>query len=405
MSTPKVSVIIPAYNGGDYLGEAIQSVLTQTYPHFELIVVDDASPKDASSLIGQFDDPRLKYIVHQQNQGAVAARKTGVDASSGAIIAFLDQDDLFHPEKLQAHVKFLEEHPAVGVTYNSRMECEGESRTIRSIWHPPDRATLADLVLGFPFAPSDTVLRRELALRDEIWDQSYVSSSNETIFNGAEIILGGRLALEGHQFASVGRALNYRRYHPRRVFSKVAARCSAELTCQQMILDDPRCPDEVRQLRNRAFMNTNLYWSYYAFAQEETALGHSLLREAVRLHPALVEGCPCELVKFFVHDSASDGSVEVKEHLKKLFAQLPPELAALSAQLDWAVGCAYLLRGAQAIMWNRTEEGQRCFAQAIQADAEFDEFFTQNLTRQLLNYQKEFGGNATQKVVERLVSY
>jgi glycosyltransferase involved in cell wall biosynthesis len=60
MSTPKVSVIIPAYNGADFLGEAIQSVLNQTYQNFELIIVDDASQDHTGDVIRQFDDPRVK---------------------------------------------------------------------------------------------------------------------------------------------------------------------------------------------------------------------------------------------------------------------------------------------------------------------------------------------------------
>ena len=154
-------------------------------------------------MIQRFDDARLKLIVHAKNQGAVAARKTGVDAASGEIIAFLDQDDLFHPEKLQAHVAFLEQHPEIGLTYNARFEIEAESRVIRGIWQPPQAVTLGDLVLGFPFSPSDTVLRREFAMRPEIWDQSFVLHGEEKIFNGGEIVFGGRLVLGGCKLASV----------------------------------------------------------------------------------------------------------------------------------------------------------------------------------------------------------
>jgi glycosyltransferase involved in cell wall biosynthesis len=97
MTTPTVSVIIPAYNGAEFLAATIQSVLDQTYSNFELIVVDDASTDDTSQVVQQFDDPRVKFIQHQENQGSDVARHTGLQASSGEIIAFLDQDDLFHP--------------------------------------------------------------------------------------------------------------------------------------------------------------------------------------------------------------------------------------------------------------------------------------------------------------------
>ncbi len=107
MYSPLISVIIPAYNQADFLGKAIQSVFDQTYSNFELIVVNDASSDHTSEVIKQFDDPRLKNIVHKKNRGLPGTRNTGIRAASGEIIALLDSDDIFHPEKLEAHVDFL----------------------------------------------------------------------------------------------------------------------------------------------------------------------------------------------------------------------------------------------------------------------------------------------------------
>ena len=405
MQLQTVSVIIPTFKGAQFLGEAIQSVLNQSYPHFELIVVNDLSPDRTDQVVDQFDDSRIKYIVHEENLGAVAARRTGVWASSGEIIAFLDQDDWFHQDKLVTHVNYLQQHSEIGVTYNARFEYEQEFKVVRKIWQPPDSVTLAELVLGFPFSPSDTVLRRKLALRDDIWDQSYVNRYGEMIFNGAEIIFGGRLALTGVKFANVGKALNFRRYHPRRVFSDILKRCETEIFCQSMILDDPRCPDDIRSMRDTAYMNTYLYWSYYAFSQNETALGQSLLRKAVGLKPALVKGQPCELVKFMMYDSASDSSIEMEEHLVMIFDQLPPEFSSLSTQFGWAKSQGYLIKGTQAIIWDRPELGRKSFAKAVEEAAKINDSFIQNLTRQLLNHQMTFGDEATENIIKNLVPY
>jgi glycosyltransferase involved in cell wall biosynthesis len=155
MNSPKVSVIIPTYNGKEHLGEAIQSVLDQTYQNFELLVVNDASPDDPAEVMAKFDDPRIRYIVHERNRGVDQARSTGIRSSSGEIVAFLDQDDYYHPEKLEAHVGFYEQHPKVGFTYNARFELNYSAKSIRTIWRPSRNITLADLVLWFPIAPSD----------------------------------------------------------------------------------------------------------------------------------------------------------------------------------------------------------------------------------------------------------
>jgi glycosyltransferase involved in cell wall biosynthesis len=402
MSVPKVSVIIPTYNGAEYLGEAIQSVLDQTYPHFELIVVDDVSPDQTAQVVGKFDDPRIRYLVHKDNRGAVEARKTGVHASSGEIIAFLDQDDYFHPEKLQVHAAFLKEHPEIGVTYNSRFVLAPAAQAVRSIWEPPLAVSLTDLVLGYPFAPSDTVIRRELALSEDIWDQSFVSRGSEMIFNGGEIVFGGRLAFSGSKFASVERALTYRRYHPRRVFSDLARRCQAELDCQQIILDDPRCPAEVRNLRAQAYMNTYLTFSFVAFAQEERDIGQVFLREAIRLNPSLIIGRPCELARSIANKIAADDSVEIEEQLEKFFDHLPPEYSELITQRDWATARSYLISGTQAVLWDRLDEGRSYLARAKELGAQADGPFVQNLAYQLLIYQREFGTEAKERVILNL---
>lgn len=402
MRSPFVSVIIPAYNGGDLLVEAIQSVLNQTYPHFELIVVDDLSPEPAELVVRKFNDRRLRCIIQQENQGAVAARRAGVHASSGEIIAFLDQDDLFHPEKLQTHVAFLNQHPEIDITYNSRFEINLGSESVRGIWVAPQTVTLTDLVMGFPFSPSDTVLRREAALREDIWDQSYVLNDGERIFNGGEIVFGGRLALAGCRFANVGRALNYRRYHPRRIYKGLSSRCKSERTCQEMILDDPRCPKDVQAIRDQAIMNTYLVWTYYAFAQGETAVGQEFLREAVHLNPSIVEGKPCKLVNFWVLYSAIDESIDPAEHLDALFSQLPVELSFVSSQLDWGVAYSYLIRGMQAVFWDNKEWGHSSVARAAELGAQVDNTLIDDLTYQLMAYKNEFGELAVQKVVQNL---
>ena len=151
MSNIRVSVIIPAYNQADFLGAAIQSVLAQTYPNFEIVVVDDASTDLSIEVVKQFDDPRIKLLMHEENRGLPASRNTGMRASLGEFIAFLDADDIFHPEKLESHVAFLDNNPDVGVSYNNRFNLNYSANTIRNLWHPPAEVNLADLVCGFPF--------------------------------------------------------------------------------------------------------------------------------------------------------------------------------------------------------------------------------------------------------------
>ncbi|WP_458189240.1 glycosyltransferase family 2 protein [Haladaptatus sp. NG-WS-4] len=106
---PAVSVVIPTYNREDTLGDAIDSVLGQTYTDFELIIVDDGSTDNTENAVKGYNDPRLRYVVHEQNMGVSEARNSGIRASNGDYIAFLDSDDRWRPNKLQRQIAALEQ--------------------------------------------------------------------------------------------------------------------------------------------------------------------------------------------------------------------------------------------------------------------------------------------------------
>ena len=105
MNTLLVSVIIPVYNRADILSRAILSVVKQTYENFELIIVDDCSTDNTGTVTRAFKDDRIIYIRHPQNKGAAAARNTGMSKAQGELVAFLDSDDEFLPEKLEKQVE------------------------------------------------------------------------------------------------------------------------------------------------------------------------------------------------------------------------------------------------------------------------------------------------------------
>lgn len=111
MSTPLVSVVIPFFDSAPYLGEAIESVLAQTHPAVEIILVDDGST-DASPKIAAGYAHRAT-LIRQANAGVGPARNAGVAATSGPLIAFLDADDLWEPDKLALQVSALAANPEV----------------------------------------------------------------------------------------------------------------------------------------------------------------------------------------------------------------------------------------------------------------------------------------------------
>lgn len=114
MSAPLVSVVVPNYNCGRFLRDAIDSVLQQSYAAREIIVVDDGSTDDSLAVLEPYGD-RIR-VVSQRNQGVSVARNTGIQHSRGELIAFLDADDMWRPEKLTKQVSLFQ-NPDVGLVY------------------------------------------------------------------------------------------------------------------------------------------------------------------------------------------------------------------------------------------------------------------------------------------------
>lgn len=127
---PLVSVIITSYNQARFLGDAIESVLTQSYSQFEVIVVDDGSTDNVLEVVARY--PRLRYI-RQDNQGLSAARNTGLRESNGAYVVFLDADDRLLPIAVETGVNCLRAHPKCGFVsgHYSVIKSDGSPKPLR----------------------------------------------------------------------------------------------------------------------------------------------------------------------------------------------------------------------------------------------------------------------------------
>ncbi|MEM9925687.1 MAG: glycosyltransferase family 2 protein [Cyanobacteria bacterium P01_D01_bin.50] len=115
---PTFTVVMPAYNAAAYLSQTIESVLSQTFTDFELIIIDDGSQDNTAAIADNYKnkDKRVKFLL-QSNQGVSATRNKGIDRSNSKYIAFIDADDKWFPDNLSFHFKHLEENPDLGVSY------------------------------------------------------------------------------------------------------------------------------------------------------------------------------------------------------------------------------------------------------------------------------------------------
>jgi hypothetical protein len=401
----KTSVIITAYKGAHLLGRAIESVLVQTHDDFELIVVDDASPDQTADVVRRYPDPRVRYIRHDTNRGANQAWVTGLDAARGDLIACLDQDDWFHPDKLRQHIAVYRRDPNVGVTYNARFELKPGSENIREIWLPPAHMSLADVVTGFPFAPTDMVMRRDWAQLEGLWDDTFAPPGEEVIVNGSEIIYCGLLHLSGCRFARIPRALNYRRRYAERKLSDIEARCLSELRCQEAILNDRRCPADIRAHAGRAFATTYVSWAVVAFAQQRAALAADFLKNAVRYDAALLAGRPAPLVTALMWAAVAGDSADHEVLVDRFFEHLPADLSSIAEQCEWAKFTGSLVRGVRSLMWDSLSEAAAAFERAAALQGVADEWFLRTASHQLLVFEAEQGTEAASRVKAELVGH
>jgi len=136
---PHVSVIIPLYQTQRYIAGALASVLAQTYADFEVIVIDDGSTDDGPAIARAISDPRIRVIT-QANRGLAGARNAGIAHARGAVLAFLDADDTWHPEKLDRHVRHLHANPSVGVSFSASRFIDDDGAPIGLIQKPTGTA-------------------------------------------------------------------------------------------------------------------------------------------------------------------------------------------------------------------------------------------------------------------------
>ena len=276
---PKVSVIIPTYNGAKYIKQAVDSVLAQTYDDYEIIVVDDGSTDDTAELLRPYGD-RITYL-YQENRKLPAARNTGIRAARGQYLAFLDSDDFFLPHKLAAQARCLDERPEVGLVASGHQYIDEAGRLLQESrpWLGRPAITLESILFG-GLAPVHAVL-----LRREWFDR--VGGFDEQFTYCEDSDLWFRLALAGCLTAWLPVVVCQYRIHalnmsrsPETHFSYL--RCALDKT-----FADPRLPDDLRRRRPQIDAQVDLSEAARLAAGGWEGAARERVQRAVATDPAL----------------------------------------------------------------------------------------------------------------------
>lgn len=168
-----ISVIMPAYNAAPFIGAAIGSVLAQSYPHLELIIVNDGSTDDTEQIIRQFNDPRI-WLETQPNAGPAAARNRGLKLAAGQFIVFLDSDDAMSPEFIADHLREFESHPETDLVYCDDQLVDADGKPMRIIerkeYAAPSEIVRELFLNGYPIVPFRTCIRKRVFDKIGLYD-------------------------------------------------------------------------------------------------------------------------------------------------------------------------------------------------------------------------------------------
>lgn len=174
MVEPKVSVIMPVFNGEEFLAEAIESILDQTLGDLELIVMSEHGTNEESlAIVEQFKDPRIRHVRNETRLGLIASLNEGIRLSRGKYIARMDSDDVSLPSRLEEQLRFMESNPKVGVvgTRVRYIDEDGKKGAVpRYFWRPG--AVRWDMMFNSPIPHPSAFMRRELVVSLRGYDPS-----------------------------------------------------------------------------------------------------------------------------------------------------------------------------------------------------------------------------------------
>lgn len=174
--SPKVSVVMAVYNGGPHVGEAVDSILAQTFHDFEFIIIDDGSTDETWDVLSQFEDPRLR-VVRQENKGQSVALNHGIRLAWGEYIARIDADDKSFPMRLEKQVAFMDAHSEVGLLGSGLLRVdEVNRRQYREIRPTSDRELRRTFPKYNPIMHSSAMIRRQALERVGLYREDLAGS-------------------------------------------------------------------------------------------------------------------------------------------------------------------------------------------------------------------------------------
>jgi glycosyltransferase involved in cell wall biosynthesis len=276
---PRVSVIIPTYNRSELLRVAVESVLAQTYPNIEIIVVDDGSTDDTATMMAQYAE-RVTYL-QQTNRGVAVARNTGFRAASGEYVTFLDDDDLIIPTKIERQMQVLASRAEVSLVHCGYYHTDEAGNSMDRVVLLPEGEVLRPLVCRNFIWVGAPLIRRQCLDVVGPFDEEIPSVS-------ADWDMWLRIAQAGYPFACVQEPLGAYRIQRDSMLADVSGLEYATFTILDRVFSDPQLPADVVAVKEQAYGAWRFWIScrYYATGRWDDARRN--LEGALALRPQLL---------------------------------------------------------------------------------------------------------------------
>ena len=259
VSSPIVSVVIPTYNCGPYINQAVESVLAQENCRYELIVIDDGSTDETKAQLQIFGD-RLLYI-YQDNAGVSKARNHGLSQATGKYVVFLDADDLFLPNRLAAQVTVFEQglqlDDQLGIVHSGWVRVDANNQVLKEIypWEATPTLTLESWLKYKPVLPSAMMFRKD-------W-LDHVNGFNPDLSAAEDVDLSVRLALEGCTACWLKDVTTGYRQHGNSAMGRGINQAIALNHVMDTVFAHPRLPKDIQLMEHQIRYGTLVWLAWY----------------------------------------------------------------------------------------------------------------------------------------------
>ncbi|MCK4817253.1 hypothetical protein KA005_15895, partial [bacterium] len=393
MQEIRVSIVIPADECNlDWLMDSIQNALEQEYSNYEVIIASCSHDKKFADIISR-SDSRVKRVTIR-GSAENSTRITSLEAVTGDVIFFLLPGDRFHPNKIQEHMAFRNDHPEVILSYNSKFLVDLKNE----IWYQatiPQTRNYIDFIYNLPIRLSDIVVKKDRILRINECDDGYGSAGGDTNF-------ALRYISDGSIIAGINKPLNYQKQSIN--YYSIKPDGDEFIGLLEALDDyfyDQRCPREVRGMRNHVL--SRIYWSgaYHAFTQIKTLDGQKLIREAIRADRSILE----DQARIFLEQliliclTCED---DIESHIDLVFSQLPSELLWITQYRQKVIANIYLLHGIADVLYGRENQAELKFNKSAAYGLQLEWQFMRKILTHVADYGETFGPHAAQKAINTI---